>query len=301
MEASMELSQLHYFRTIARSGSLSGAARQLGVSQPTLSIALRRLEEALGSSLFHRGRDGVRLTQTGQALLGHAEHILLSVEVATQAVRGLETEEVGRFVIGCPDTLGAFFLPGLLTRLFRQMPRLELSLWNGVSREVERAVLERQADFGLVSRMLPHPELVRVELFEDVTQLFALGPAARTLQQAKERMRQAPLLYVERLPTTPEMLRRLGEMGALPERRLPCGTAELVKNMALAGVGVAILPARAAAYGHPGALVPVHRSLPSVPDTVSLIYRADLHRTRACLRLKEELVAHGRALQSSVG
>src|SRR5262249_7435009 len=80
---------------------------------------------------------------------------------------------------------------------------------------------------------------------------------------------------------------------------LSCGDLELVKSMALEGVGVALLPRRVAAYGQKGKLVRLHPELPFIPDIISLVYHSDLHRTRAALRLKDALVAHGRALEAA--
>jgi DNA-binding transcriptional LysR family regulator len=299
MKGAFDLLQLRYFRAVARAGSLTAAARQHRVSQPTLSVSLRQLEAALGAVLFHRGREGVRLTDAGEELLSHAERLLAGAERAEQAVRGLAEEDVGRFVIGCPDVLGAYFLPPLLSRLFQKAPRLEISIWSGTSREVERAVLEREVHFGLVARAFPYPELVRVDLFQDVTELVVLAPTPRGRERARERLRRGPLIFVESPQgggASQELFRGLVQEGLLPEKRLPCGTLELVKSVALAGVGVAFLPRRVAEYGHPGRLKTLHPGLPAVPDTISLIYRGDLQRTRAALRLKSELTAHGQEL-----
>ena len=67
----------------------------------------------------------------------------------------------------------------------------------------------------------------------------------------------------------------------------------------MAGIGVAMLPRRVAGYGMPGKLQRLHPSLPFIPDTICLLYRVDMHRTRAANRLKDALVAHGRALDAS--
>ena len=65
-----------------------------------------------------------------------------------------------------------------------------------------------------------------------------------------------------------------------------------------AGIGPAILPRRVGAYGHERRLVRLHPSLPFMPDTICLVYRADMHRTRAAMRTKDELVAFGRSLDA---
>src|SRR5438105_1291931 len=129
----MELHSLRYLRSVARAGSLTRAARELRLTQPTLTIAMRRLEEELGTKLLLRDRGGVRLTATGQELLHYADEVLALVERAEQRIRGLETDDVGSFVLGCPETLGQYFLPEFLHAFVREAPRIELKLWNGPS------------------------------------------------------------------------------------------------------------------------------------------------------------------------
>ena len=82
----------------------------------------------------------------------------------------------------------------------------------------------------------------------------------------------------------------------MPRRTLSCGDFELVKSLTLAGVGVGMLPRRVAAYGHPGKLTRLHPDLPFFPDVITLVYHGEMHRTRAAMRLKDALVAHGKEL-----
>ena len=108
-----------------------------------------------------------------------------------------------------------------------------------------------------------------------------------------------PLFHVPRIASSEKVVEALRSKRMLPDRVVPCGDLELVKSLALEGVGVALLPRRVAAYGQKGKLVRLHPELPFIPDVISLLYRADLHRTRAALRLKDALVAHGRALEAT--
>jgi DNA-binding transcriptional LysR family regulator len=291
----MDLAHLHYLQAIARAGSLTGAARALQLSQPTLTVAMRRLEQEFGTTLLLRDRSGVRLTSTGQELLHYAGEVLSLLERAEQRINGLQTDDVGSFIIGCPETLGAYFLPTFMHAFLRDAPRISLSLWNGPSRAVEQAVLDRTVHFGLVVNPLPHPELVLVELFHDATDLFVAATTKKSsLADAHKRLRQGPLVYAGNLPQHAALLTRLSKLKLVPDRRLVCGTLELVKSLVMSDVGVAIIPRRVAAYGAEGKLRRLHPSLPFIPDTIRLAFRSDLHRTRASLRLKDALVAHGR-------
>jgi DNA-binding transcriptional LysR family regulator len=304
----VELVQLRYFIAIAESGSITGAARMLSVSQPTITVSIQRLEEELKTTLFLRGRAGMALTRTGEELLDHARDVFGTLGRAEQRIAGLEQDLVGNFVIGCHESLGAYFLPGFLKEFLRSAPSIEVSLWNGTSATVIDAVIERKVDFGLVVNPRPHAALVVIELFDDAMDLFveaSIVPkddardAQPTFERAVEMIKRGPLIYASRISQCQDLIDRLGVLHMLPVRRLSCGDLELVKSLGLAGVGVCMLPRRVAAYGHEGKLVRLHPGLPFFPDIISLVYRADGHRTRGGAFLKDALVAHGRQLRSS--
>lgn len=300
----MELYQLRYLLAISRSGSISGAARDLGVSQSTLSAAVSRLEEECGTTLFLRTRDGVQPTETGGLLVERASALLASVERTLEEVREIETEARGRFVIGCHDSLGAYFLPELLRSLADKMPAVELEIWNGSSMEVRDAVLRREVHFGLVVNTLPHLDLVIVDCFEDEIQVMGPAPAPPDLGAAEERLRRGPLVWPARSPFD-EVVRRLASKNLVPSRRIPVGDLGLARSLAVAGIGPVVLPRRVAELGTPPgqtpALVRLHPELPAFRDQIHLVFRADLHRTRAGARVREEILARGRALDVEHG
>lgn len=299
----MDLLHLRYFQAIATSGSMTAAARVLGVSQPTLTVAIRHLEKHLGTTLFQRERSGMRLTSTGELLLRHAVDLFARMEQAEKEIRELESGDTGRFTIGCHESLGAYFLPGFMSPFLQQAPGIVLKLWNGTSDGVREAVLDRTVDFGLVVNPRPHPDLVIVRLFHDAVDFFVAAPAdagaaGASLEAARQRLSEGPLVFAGRVLQSQELIDRLSSQLQLPERMLSCGDLELVKSLTLAGVGVGLLPRRVAAYGHPGRLRRLHPELPFFADTIALLYRADTHRTRAAMRLKDALVQHGRELDA---
>jgi DNA-binding transcriptional LysR family regulator len=116
---------------------------------------------------------------------------------------------------------------------------------------------------------------------------------------AKHRLLAGPLIYAGRVMQCQELCDLLAAAGLLSVRKLVCGDLEIVKSLALAGIGPALLPRRVAHYGHEGKLVRLHLSLPFFPDTICLVYRADIHRTKAAMRVKDELVAYGRKLDAN--
>lgn len=300
LTSQLDLTLLRYFRAIARSGSLTGASKLLRVSQPTLSVAVKNLEERLGTSLLLRGPRGVTLTRTGEELARHADEVFLVLQRAGERIRGLESGEVGRFVVGCYHSFGAFFLPEFMRSILDEAPGIELSLWEGTADEVRNAVVERTVDFGVAVSPRPHPDLVLVELFRDVMGVFAPAPQATTREGRFEALRRGPLLYVQRIYLSRKVVEALGARGLLPEKLLPCGDLELAKSLALRGVGPAVLPSRVAAYNlPPGSLTLLDTTLPYELDTAYLFFRADMHRTRAAARVKDALTRRGRELDES--
>jgi DNA-binding transcriptional LysR family regulator len=304
---------LRYFRVVADLGSLSAAARSLGVAQPTLSAAMARLEAEFGTTLLARDHSGVRLTETGQILREDAGRILALIDDTRRAITGLEADDSGKFVLGCHESLGAYFLPAFVSSFVVSYPKIQLTLWNSPSADVSRALVAREIHYGLIVNPLPHPDLVLIPLFEDAVDLLAVpdeaacraaedvGPAfaASTIEAAHQRLRSGPLVLAGRVDQCHQLLDRLAADGLASVHRLACGDLELVKAIVSSGFGVGLLPRRVAAYGQPGRLRRLHGSLPFVPDTICLGFRADLHRTRAAVRLKDALVAHGRGLPRS--
>ncbi|MDI1432849.1 LysR family transcriptional regulator [Polyangium sorediatum] len=295
----MDFYLLRSFQEVARRGSITAAARSLGVSQPSLTLAMQRLERELGTTLLHRGRSGVALTETGLALARDVDDILAMVARTEQRIRGLEEEETGRFVVGCHESLGAYFLPAFMQSFLVEAPGIELTLWNGSSAGVRDAVVAREVHFGVVVNPSPHPDLVLVRMFEDAVDFFTAESPARTLSVAYDRIRRGPLVHAKRVTESQALIIQLEGEGVVAERELSCGDFELVKTLVLEGIGIGILPRRVAAYGAGEGLVRLHPDLPHFDDAIHLVYRGDLHKTRGAMRLKDALVAHGKALRSA--
>lgn len=287
-----DLVGLRYVRAIAACGSITEASKQLRVSQPTLSIAVRGLETRLGTTLFLRGPRGVVPTASGQALARAADEVFALLRQTDETIRGIQSAPAGRFVIACYHSFGAFFLPQVMRGLARRAPAIELALWEGTGPQVRDAVIDRTAHFGVDAGIepLPHRDLVIVPMFRDLIAVVCARRRPRTV---------APLFYVPRIPSCTRVLEALRARRKLPERVVPCGDLELVKSLVLNGAGIGILPWRMARHRTPpGALRLLDPALPSEVDVASLFYRGDLHRTRGALLVRDALVNRGKELDA---
>lgn len=297
-ESDLLATPLRYFQHVAERGSFTAAARALGISQPSLSVAVRKLEDALGAPLFHRSRQGVSLTRAGEILLEHTRQAERALVAARDEMLALDTEPRGRFTLGAHESLAAYLLPGFMARFLERYPEVRLELDNGNSREVERAVVERRLDVGLVVNPSRHPDCVIVELFEDRVGFVVSRARWRKLKASPEALlSRVPLVHVPVLAQTQYLIGALKTAGIEPPSQLTCSSMELVKSLVLDGVGVGVLPYRVASHGvSAGRLVHLGEALPVFDDVITLVRRYDLPMTAGARALIDGLRAHAASM-----
>ena len=125
--ASMNYNHLFYFLRVARQGSISAASRELGISQPTISEQLRKLEEDLGTPLFHRVGRGLRLTEAGQRALTYAEKIFQIGREMTESLQGRASSATTRFAVGIARGVHPLVARQLVAPALKAVPNLCLT------------------------------------------------------------------------------------------------------------------------------------------------------------------------------
>src|SRR5205807_6879932 len=170
----MQLGQLEALVAVARHGNVRRAARELSVTQPSLSARLHGLEQSLGEKLLVRGAHGVRLTDAGRVFLPFAERALRTLDEGDHAIRGLRDASSGRLALGAAPAISTYLLPAVLRRYAEQFPQVEIVVRTGHSEEVLSLVLREEVQLGLV-RALTHPEICALPIHEDELVLVA-GP-----------------------------------------------------------------------------------------------------------------------------
>ncbi|MCC6522324.1 MAG: LysR family transcriptional regulator [Polyangiaceae bacterium] len=131
---------------VLREGSLSGAARALGVAQPTVRRQIEALERALGAVLFTRASNGLVPTELALATLPHAEHIASAARALARAVSGGADADHGTVRVTASEVVGAEVLPPVLADLRRAHPRLQIEL---VATNRTEDILRRDADVAV--------------------------------------------------------------------------------------------------------------------------------------------------------
>lgn len=174
----MDLRSMTQMVEIARFGHMTRAAESLGVSQPALSAAVRKLEEELGTELFHRTGVGVEMTEAGRVFVEHAKVTIRAGEQAKEAVRSLVGLETGSIKVGAGATATGYLLPGAIHAVRDEYPGLRFSIREAGSGDVAEGVVSGELDLGIVTLPVDHPrgeELMVVHEIEDELMLIVPG------------------------------------------------------------------------------------------------------------------------------
>jgi len=129
----MNIHQIELFLEVAKAGSMSGAAALSSLAQADVSRKIGRLEDELGTRLFHRNGRGVVLTQEGEAFKRHAETVCSAIAVARAEIREMQMVPSGEVVIGLPPTVASFLSVPLVEAFQARFPNVSLAIVEGFS------------------------------------------------------------------------------------------------------------------------------------------------------------------------
>jgi DNA-binding transcriptional LysR family regulator len=238
------LRQIEYFDAAARFGGAAAAAKVLQVSQPSISKAIAELESLWGEQLFVRlHARGLELTAAGAARFKQA-HALLRQAQSLSAPRALELS--GTLRMGCLSTLGARYLPGILSRMQSDYPSIRVQIEEGdtetLMRQIERGAMDTALMFDL--------GLARNVRLQPIAELwpYALLPHGHALA-AKTSLRLAdlasePLVLINLPHSRAYFLSLFHAAGLSPQIAYESASMEMVRTLVANGLGVSILTTR---------------------------------------------------------
>jgi DNA-binding transcriptional LysR family regulator len=259
---------LLYFLEVANLSNLSRAAETLGISQPSLTMAMRRLEEAVGTTILLRHQRGVTLTRAGTQLLSHTRLLLQHWEMIKSETLASKDEIQGAFTIGCHTSLARYALPRFLPDLLAKHPRLDIKLEHERSRKMTEQVINLHLDLGIVVNPTRHPDLVITLLDTDTVTLWHNDQLTAN---------SAVLLCDPDLSQTQVLMKAMKKQGHDYARLVPSNNLEVIADLTASGCGIGILPANVARSRQ---LMPLANA-PQHHDEICLIYRGENRDVKA--------------------
>ncbi|KOU61189.1 LysR family transcriptional regulator [Streptomyces sp. NPDC054949] len=240
-----DLGALELLLAVARVGSLSGAARRLGITQPAASSRIRAMETRLGVALVDRSPRGSTLTAEGALVTDWARRVVEAAEAFDAGAQALRGRRDSRLRVAASMTIAEYLLPGWLIALRGQRPGTAVSLHAGNSADVAERVLAHEADLGFVEGLSVPDGLDSVAIAQDRL-VVAVAPghpwARRTRPVPAEELAATPLILRERGSGTRQVLdAALTGCGGLAAPLLELASTTAVKAAALSGAGPCVL------------------------------------------------------------
>ena len=244
----MNLRDLKYLVALAELRHFGKAAEACFVSQPTLSMQIRKLEEELGVALFERAPRKVMLTPAGQDMVQRARRVLAEVDQMKEAARRSKDPEAGVLRLGVFPTLGPYLLPHVVPQLRERFPQLELQLVEEKSDILLQRLREGRLDAALLALPLHDEQLHAQFLFEEPF-VFA-APAQHPLAQGDalsiDALTDETLLLLEDGHCLRDQALDVCRLsGAQEKAGFRATSLETLRQMVAAGAGVTLLPALA--------------------------------------------------------
>lgn len=288
----MTLTELRYIVAVARERHFGRAASACFVSQSTLSIGVRKLEDELGVSLFERARNEVTLTARGELIVEQAHRVLEEVDVINQLAESEKGPLVGSLRIGAIHTIGPYIFPGLIPILLQQAPEMPLIVQENFTANLTTLLKQGQLDVIIISYPYDEPGIVTLPLYDEpfVVVVPSAHPWAAKKTISRNILPEENIMLLgagncfrdQVLEFCPDCLQASQKDIGL-QQTLEGSSLETIRHMVMSGIGISVFPATAAgAHEYSHRLLAVKRLAGKAPyRRVALAWRKSFPRRQA--------------------
>ncbi len=287
----MTLTQLRYIVAVARERHFARAAAACFVSQPTLSVAVKNLEQELGVTLFERGTAEVALTDIGGQIVAQAQRLLEQANAIGELAKQGQDPLTGPLRLGVIYTIGPYLLPPLVPALHKAAPRMPLFVEETFTSRLLELLKQGEIDAAILALPFAEPGIETAPLYdEDFVVVLPAGhawekrktiPAADLKQDTMLLLGAGHCFRDQVLQVCPEISRF--STGEGMQRTFEGSSLETIRHMVASGIGISVMPASAVPNPLPKKGLLVYRPFARpVPERrVVLAWRSSFTRTPA--------------------
>jgi len=280
------LTELKYVVALAQERHFGRAAQKCFVTQPTLSLALAKLEDELGVRLFERNKNAVLVTVRGQAIVEQARRVLDEVGKIQHIARGGKDQLSGALRLGVIPTIGPYLLPDLIPILRKRAPEMPLAIEENLTGNLAPMLREGELDVVIIALPFALPGVKTQVVYEEP---FSVVVPAGHRWEDKKGVKPSELAEENLLVLNNGHCFRDQVLEACPGQSntaLPEGRAgsslETIRNMVASGLGVSVLPASALTARYSSRLLKVVPFSTPVPSRkVAIAWRMSFDRPMA--------------------
>ncbi|PHY06393.1 MAG: LysR family transcriptional regulator [Alcaligenaceae bacterium] len=247
----MTLTELKYIVAVARERHFGRAAEACFVSQPTLSVAVRKLEDELGVTIFERGGSEVGVTVIGQTLVSQAQKVLEESANLKELARHGNDPLAGVLRVGVIHTIGPYLLPKLVPWHISCTPQMPLVLQENFTVKLIELLRQGEIDCAILALPLPEAGLATRALYDEpfVVVIPASHPWAKCKSISAEDLKQQNMLLLgsghcfrdQVLEVCPELSRFAAASEGI-QRTFEGSSLETIRHMVAAGIGITVMP-----------------------------------------------------------
>jgi DNA-binding transcriptional LysR family regulator len=241
----LNYNHFYYFYEVARNGSFTAAARELMVSQSSLSIQIKQFEQDMGGRLFDRRKGGVDLTEAGAAAYQVAERVFPEIDRLQSSLMETERQFKGLISVGTVNSVGIYVLPRILTAFKAEFPDVKIKIDFKESEGVLDLLYAGKVDFAIIPWNRRYADLTGVKLTNN--KLFLVAPPDHPLagnpSVSPRDLEAYPFVGYEEGMQTRSMVDALFKrMSISVEYSIESSNSATIKHMVMAGMGLGFLP-----------------------------------------------------------
>jgi LysR family hydrogen peroxide-inducible transcriptional activator len=297
----MTLTELRYIVTLAQEQHFGRAAERCFVSQPTLSIAVKKLEEELGVALFERSKSRVSATPLGEQIVAQANLVLEQTAAIKDMANAGKDQLSSPLRVGAIFTIGPYLLPHFIPQLQKMASKMPLYVEEGYTATLRKKLRKGELDVIIVALPFTEADVVTQPLFDEpfVVLLPHDHPLAAKAEIAPQDLDEQNVLLLgeghcfrdQVLATCPNLQPTLEDSSGGLRTAAEGSSLETLRHMVASGLGITILPLSAASTSSylPGVLTTRPFSHPSPSRTVALAWRASFPRYKAIEALRKAI------------
>jgi LysR family hydrogen peroxide-inducible transcriptional activator len=291
----MTLTELRYIVALAREKHFGRAAEKCYVAQPTLSVAVKKLEEELGVILFERGQSEISVTPAGVPILRQAEKVLAEAARVKELADTAGDPLAGPLRLGAIYTIGPYLLPKLVPLLRARAPKMPLMIQENFTVKLIDALKSGELDVAVLALPLQEPGLVAQAVYDEAFRVLtpAEHPWAKLAEIDADSLLDEQLLMLGRGNCfRDQVLDLCTRAGAGGPQVLEGSSLETIRLMVASGIGITVMPASAVdTLLENDALLRVRPfTAPTPTRRVGLVWRASFPRFQAIDLLRKALL-----------
>jgi LysR family transcriptional regulator, hydrogen peroxide-inducible genes activator len=248
----MTLTELRYIVAVARERHFGRAAEACFVSQPTLSVAIKKLEDELDLKIFERGSNEVSVTPLGEEIVRQAQAVIEQAQAIKEIAKRGKDPLAGPLKLGIIYTIGPYLLPELVKHAIEMFPQMPLMLQENFTIKLLEMLRTGELDAAIMAEPFPDTGLAIAPLYDEpfIIAVPAQHPLARRPQVSSEELKQETMLLLGTghcfrdhvLEVCPEYARFSSSAEGI-RKSFEGSSLETIKHMVASGMGITVVPA----------------------------------------------------------